>query len=76
MEKTVCVIVLSDNSFTSDLPAHLRSQIGVCLLFASITCKSILGARTSWLIWMNINFSQIDNMHFEKGTVEKLSSLL
>ena len=25
------------------------------------------------VIWMNINFSQIDNMHLEKGTVVKLS---
>ena len=33
-------------------------------------------ARTSWRIWMNINFSQIDNMHLEKGTVVKLSWLL
>ena len=40
--KPVCVIVLRDNSFTSDLPAHMRSQIGVCLLFAYV--KSIFGA--------------------------------
>ena len=32
--------------------------------------SSLICARISWLIWMNINFSQTDNMHVEKGTVE------
>ena len=44
----------------------------------SLTCVSYkllehILCRTLWLIWMNINFSQIDNMHLEKGTVVKLS---
>ena len=40
----------------------------------SLTCVPCkLLARTSWLIWMNINFPQIDNMHLEKGTGVKLS---
>ena len=42
VEKPVCVIVLRDNSFTSDLPAHLPSQIGVvCCPLNGIFCAII-----------------------------------
>ena len=33
MEKAVCIVVFHDDSLTSDPPAHMRSRIGVCLLF-------------------------------------------
>ena len=33
MEKSVCVFVLRDNNLTSDLPAYIRSQNGIYLLF-------------------------------------------
>ena len=38
-----------------------------CKLLEHIVCSNIMA------IWLNINFSQIDNMHLEKGTVVKLS---
>ena len=45
MEKHVRVVVLHDNSLTSDPSAHRRSRIGVCLLFVqimSIMCAIIV----------------------------------
>ena len=36
MEKSVCVVVLGDNSLTSYPPAHMRGRIWVCLLFVCV----------------------------------------
>ena len=36
MEKPICVVVLHDNSLTSNPTANRRSRIGVCLLFAKV----------------------------------------
>ena len=48
MEKPVCVVVLHDNSLMSYLPSHMRSRIGVCLLFVKIM-RIICAIIVAWM---------------------------